>query len=195
MNTMPSLKELPLVILCGGKSSRMGEDKSLLPFSSYSTLIEYQYQRLAPHFNKLYLSSKVNKFEFLKNTESIIYDTNTVYSPMIALHSILHKIQDEKVFVLTVDTPFVTLQTIQKLFESSLSYDITVAKTQRLHNLCGVFKISLLPIIEQLIKRDIHKIGYLLKESKTQEVRFPNENEFLNLNNQEEYKKALSLIS
>ena len=43
-----SLHEMPLVILCGGKSSRMKEDKALLPFSNASSLAKYQYKRLVP---------------------------------------------------------------------------------------------------------------------------------------------------
>jgi molybdopterin-guanine dinucleotide biosynthesis protein A len=42
--------EIPCVILSGGKSSRMGEDKSLLPFSSSNSLIEFQFNRLKPYF-------------------------------------------------------------------------------------------------------------------------------------------------
>ena len=58
--------EITCVILSGGKSSRMGEDKSLLPFSSSQTLIQYQYDRLKPYFKNIYISSKVDKFNFLE---------------------------------------------------------------------------------------------------------------------------------
>jgi len=37
--------EMPLVILCGGKSSRMKEDKALLSFASSTSLSHYQYSR------------------------------------------------------------------------------------------------------------------------------------------------------
>ncbi len=32
------IQDIPLVIFAGGKSSRMGKDKALLPFGGYSTL-------------------------------------------------------------------------------------------------------------------------------------------------------------
>jgi len=35
------------IIFAGGKSSRMGRDKALLPFGGYDTLTEYQYRRLS----------------------------------------------------------------------------------------------------------------------------------------------------
>jgi len=49
MNLQPPF-DIPCVILCGGKSSRMGEDKALLPFGEYSTLVQYQYERLQSVF-------------------------------------------------------------------------------------------------------------------------------------------------
>jgi len=57
--------DIPCVIFAGGKSSRMGEDKSLLPFSSFKTLTEFQLSRLSKIFKNVYISTKEkNKFEF-----------------------------------------------------------------------------------------------------------------------------------
>lgn len=40
------LLDIPCVIFAGGKSSRMGEDKALLPFGNFKTLTQYQLTRL-----------------------------------------------------------------------------------------------------------------------------------------------------
>lgn len=187
--------DFPIVILCGGKSSRMGEDKTLLPFGEYDSLIHFQYQRLSAFFKSVYISSKNHHFSFLNNEASavMIYDKNpTIYSPLIALKSILEEVNAPKVFILTVDTPFVTISTIQKLIEQSCEYEITVASTcEKTHNLCGVFSQSLLENINVMLEKDIHKIGYLIKQSKSQTVLFDAEEEFLNLNTQSEYKQAI----
>jgi len=52
------------IIFAGGKSSRMGRDKALLPFGGYDTLTEYQYRRLSKIFNRVYISTKNDKFNF-----------------------------------------------------------------------------------------------------------------------------------
>lgn len=172
----------------------MGEDKALLPFSNYNTLTQYQFDRLKPHFKDIYLSSKTNKFDFLKSHENIIYDNiSDESSPLIALKSILETIKSDKVFVITVDTPFVKIDSIEKLINESLS-NSTIAVTSREHNLCGVYNKSCLPIINEMIKENNHKIGFLLKKIELKKIEFFDENEFLNLNKKEDYQKALSLI-
>ncbi|NCB12260.1 MAG: molybdenum cofactor guanylyltransferase, partial [Erysipelotrichia bacterium] len=50
--------DMPCVILCGGKSSRMKEDKTLLPFFNSNSLAQFQYDRLKLHFQNIYISSK-----------------------------------------------------------------------------------------------------------------------------------------
>lgn len=187
-----TLKSIPCVILSGGKSSRMGEDKSLLPFGSYSSMIEYQYNRLKPYFKEVYISSKINKFDFNAN---IIYDNHDIYSPMVALKAIFEYLQnDEKVFIITVDTPLVSLETIENLISNSNNYDATIAQSpSKTHNLCGVFTHSLYTNISQLLTDDIHKINYLLKLSNVNYIIFSNNDEFININEPYEYQNLLSL--
>ncbi|AYJ80923.1 molybdenum cofactor guanylyltransferase [Aliarcobacter cryaerophilus ATCC 43158] len=186
--------EIPCVILSGGKSSRMGEDKSLLSFSSSNSLIEFQYKRLKPYFKDIFISSKIDKFDFLDDKTKLILDINQdIYSPILALQTILEKF--DKVFIITVDTPFVKLETIEKLINSSNNFEITIAQTlEKTHNLCGVFSKNINTIISFMIKDDIHKINYLVKNSKYQIINFNNEDEFLNINDRKEYEKALNII-
>lgn len=184
--------EIPCVILCGGKSSRMGEDKSLLPFSSSNSLSQYQYERLKPYFKNIYISSKINKFDFDVN---LILDKGKEFSPIIALESIFENVDSQKVFIITVDTPLVKIESIKKLITKSTSFDITVAQTSRTHNLCAVFDKLCLLEIKAMLNNDIHKVGYLFKKVNTSYVNFPHDDEFINLNDKAEYKRAKSLIS
>lgn len=172
----------------------MGEDKSLLPFSSSNTLIEFQFNRLKPYFKDIYISSKNDKFDFLKDKTKLILDKNQeVYSPILALQTILEKF--DKVFIITVDTPLIKISSIEKLINSSNNFDITIAQTEeKTHNLCGIFSKNINETIEKMIKNDIHKINYLIKNSKYQIINFNNEDEFLNINEKKEYEKALNII-
>ncbi len=173
----------------------MGEDKSLLPFASSNSFTQYQYDRLKPYFKNIYLSSKVNKFTFINN-EKIIFDENKdIFSPILALQTIFKKLNNQKVFIITVDTPFVSLESISKLINESKDVDICVAKTEKIHNLCGVFSSSISESINTMVESDIHKIGYLLKNNNTKMIEFPNDDEFMNINNKEDYSNSLIFIS
>lgn len=178
-------------IFAGGKSSRMGKDKSLLPFGSYSTLSEFQQERLKPWFKKVYISAKENKFDFACEC---IEDKTPVSSPLIGLLSILESIEEDEVFVLSVDAPFVDKGVIEKILKSNdLSYDAIVAKSPSgIQPLCGLYKKSILPLIYRQIEDNNHKLQALLELAQTYYVTFNDDLPFTNLNHPHEYEKALN---
>jgi molybdopterin-guanine dinucleotide biosynthesis protein A len=173
----------------------MGEDKSFLPFSTSNTLIEYQYQRLKPYFKDIYISSKTDKFDFIEKDFLILDENKDIYSPILALDTIFDKFKNQKIFIITVDTPLVTIESISRLIKESENYDICIAQTERTHNLCGVFSSNISLSIKTMITNNIHKINYLIKNNEYNLVYFPDNSEFININNKYEYEMALSYIN
>ncbi len=173
----------------------MGEDKALLPFGDFTSLAEYQYQRLAALFEHVYISTKENKFDF---EVPLIKDnpTNSVSAPTAGFEAMFTTLKDERVFVLSVDTPFVSEKEIAKLIqEDSQNLDAVIAKTiTGSHPLCGIYHRSLLPEFKKMLKEENHRLGKLLKNVKTVFVTFEDEAVFTNLNHQHEYKEALKRV-
>jgi molybdopterin-guanine dinucleotide biosynthesis protein A len=188
------ITNIPCVILSGGKSSRMGEDKSLLPFGEFDTMIEYQYNKLSQIFQDVYISSKDNKFNFQANL--ILDQDKNESSPIIALDTIFQKIETKKIFIVTVDVPLLHTSTIKDLVQKSQKSDIIIARDEeRVHNLCGVFDSSLLPTIKDMLSNGIHKVNYLIRSTKNHKIiTYENMEQFMNLNDQNTYKQA-KLIS
>lgn len=172
----------------------MGEDKSLLPFSFSNSLTQYQFDRLKPYFKNIYLSSKTDKFDFISANELILDENKDIFSPILALNTIFDKLKNQKVFIITVDTPLVSIESISKLIDESKDVDICVAQTEKIHNLCGVFSSNISSTIKNMIENDIHKIGYLIKNNKFKVIEFQNNDEFININNKNDYLNALEYI-
>lgn len=189
---------IPCVIFAGGKSSRMGEDKSLLPFSSYKTLTEFQFSRLSKIFKTVYISCKdKSKFDF---DAPFIEDVNTsdVFAPTAGFVAVFKALHTDRFFVLSVDAPFVNKSIIEELVQSDNACDNVDASiaisNHGMEPMCGIYHRSLEPAFNTMLHEDNHKLGFLLKSSKTNFVHFDDKKAFLNLNHPHEYQEALALV-
>ena len=183
---------LPCILFAGGKSSRMGQDKSLLPFGEYTSLSAFQYNRLTKLFNNVYISTKTReKFDF--EAQFILDAENTDFAPTVGFVSAFENLGCERFFALSVDTPFVDVDIIETLLRcDEPHHDAVIAKTASgTHPLCGIYHRSLLEKFQQMQLESDHRLGKLLSMSQTRFVEFEDEEIFMNLNHPHEYKEAL----
>jgi len=186
------ITDIPMVIFAGGKSSRMGKDKALLPFGGYNSLAQYQFERLNKIFERVYISAKDDKFDF---NPPLIIDTYEINSPLAAIISVL-KYTQEPTFILSVDAPLVDKQIITDMISGYNSNTIaTIANTSNgLEPLCGIYNGSFIHKAIYELNRDNHKINYILKHGNITTIDFEDTSKFLNLNYPKDYKKALSIL-
>jgi len=176
-----------MVILAGGKSSRMKQDKALLPFGGYNSLSEYQYKKFASSFSSLYISSKENKFDFDVN---LIFDKYEESSPLVSIVSIFETVRNlEEVFILSVDAPFITQEIVNNLYHAvDEKYDVIVAKSiNGLEPLCAIYKRTVLEEAKKMLSSNQHRLQTLLASLSIKEVFFNEEKAFLNMNYPQEY--------
>ena len=175
----------------------MGEDKSLLPFANFDTLAEFQLFQLKKIFKTVYISCKdKNKFDFDANFIEDI-KTDNIFAPTAGFVSVFQNLTCERFFAISVDTPFIDEIIINTVIKADTpNVDATIAKLNNdIQPMCGVYHRSLELKFENMLKTDNHKLGYLLKNSKTTFVDFKDEKPFLNLNHPHEYQEALTLIT
>jgi len=183
---------LPCVIFAGGKSSRMGRDKALLPFGGCDTLAEYQYRRLLPLFSSVYLSAKSDKFPF---DAPLLPDEPALgfYAPTAGLLSALKKLESD-IFVLSVDTPFVDETSIAGMVaawrESPEAAAVIARSPCGRHPMCGIYTKKMLPALEAAVSGRNHRLGALLESAGTLYVDFASDHLFYNLNTPREYENA-----
>jgi len=189
------MPEIHAVILAGGRSSRMGRDKALLPFGGYDTLAEYQYRRLNRIFPRVLLSAKEDKFPF---SAPLIPDTSDESSPMVALTSILSAMESEAVFILGVDLPFVDEAVIGKLLEAFALHPEAEAviplSPQGPEPLCALYTQRLLPRIEASLSVGEHRLQSLFKTGQILKIPFDDADTFANLNRPQEYEEAMRRV-
>lgn len=184
---------LSCVLFAGGKSSRMGEDKSLLPFGGFATLAQFQYDRLTRLFPRVYISTKTaDKFDF--DAPFILDPAEVDFAPTAGFVSTFRALCEDRVMVLSVDTPFVDAEVFQALLAADTEdLDALIARTaEGSHPLCGIYHRSLLGEFERMLLEGDHRLGKLLASSNTRYVMFEDEERFANLNHPSEYREALS---
>jgi molybdopterin-guanine dinucleotide biosynthesis protein A len=195
-------KDIACIIFAGGKSRRMGEDKALLPFGGEKTLTEYQYKKFKPYFENIYISTKFkDKFnfdaDFIEDIEFYEEDNpqELIYSPAVAMYSVFKKYGFNKIFAISVDTPFFNIEHFKKLYNAdNNSLDMIISRTKDgIHPLCSIYKKSCQDELLKMIEQDVHKLRILAKILNTEYIDFEDEEPFLNLNDKETYKKALKI--
>lgn len=177
------------VILCGGRSQRMGEKKEYLKFADF-TLADYQAKKMKANFEKLYFSSK----ESVLNSYNIptIFDNSNIYAPIFGLCSSLEFIDDD-IFVLAVDTPFFVSFTrlINSFYEMQRP---TFAKSNsKIHPLIGIYPKDSINVVKKHIQENNYKLQNLLISLNADYVSIDLK-ETQNLNYKEDYKEALRMV-
>lgn len=111
------------------------------------------------------------------------------FSPMIALYSILRHFERGFVFIIAVDSPFVSKKSIERLyFERGESLIIVPSAKNKAHFLCGFYESAILPHCENLLRQNIHKIRTLSEIVPSKFVKFSDEKEFFNINTPKNYE-------
>jgi molybdopterin-guanine dinucleotide biosynthesis protein A len=171
----------------------MGQDKSLLPFGGYDSMAHYQYERLKPHFDTLYISTKEpSKFGF--DAAFIVDNTPDIFAPTVGIASVFEQLDTEAFIAISVDTPFVTIEVIQRLIAHYQSGSICVVDDgEHLHPLLAIYPKEIYGAVVQMINRNEHKLTHLIRSHPHHTV-YVNDTIILkNLNYFEEYTESIKL--
>ncbi len=170
------------IILAGGKSSRMGGDKSLLTIEG-RPLIENIVEQLQPHFDKILIGANdIEKFSFLKLP--VIPDLYKDMGPLAGILSCLLKSDHNTNFITACDIPEMNQSFIDRMLFMSVDTDIVMPQSNgdTFEPLYAVYNKSVVTYIQDIIANDGRKITKLLDYSKVRYVNFINDGWYFNLN-------------
>lgn len=140
------------IILSGGKSRRMENDKSLLLLKG-KPIIEILYNLLENFFQEvLIISNDIEKYQFLTN--NIYQDVYPGFGPLSGIHSGLVNSNNDFNFVVSCDMPFINEELLKYLVFIKSNFDIIIPKSNSsIHSLCGIYKKSCINSAEELLKK------------------------------------------
>lgn len=143
-------KNINAVILTGGKSSRIGVNKSLLKLDD-QTLLERSISLLFSIFNEVILSVN-NRDAYAEYNLKKAVDIHKEAGPLVGIYSSLMTSKTDLNFVLSCDMPFVTNDLIRFLIEFPSEKQIKIPlEGGKMHPLCGLYSKKILPSLEKFI--------------------------------------------
>ena len=152
--------ECSAIILAGGKSSRMGIDKALIPFKD-RTLIESIADLLTPIFDEvLVVTNDPLRYQFLKFDKlSLVKDIFPRKGPLGGIHAGLTYMNNEYGFVTACDMPFIEGEVIIKMLKLVIGYDGLVPKKgEYFQPLFAVYSKRCIEAIEKSLNNNNNRI-------------------------------------
>jgi len=187
------------IILCGGHSKRMGQNKALLKIGGIS-LIEHVINALLPIVGDIILSTNSNEFDFLPHAK--IPDQITGIGPIAGFYSALIESDAPINIILSCDSPFITTKFLQYLLDNSNNSEIVLPiYNGKIQTVTGLFKKSIVQIIQAQIDKNNYVPVNIFEKCNTKflspkQVEFENlDSIFFNINNLDDYEKAIEIYN
>lgn len=190
---------LTAIILTGGKSSRMGQPKALLPFGG-EPLIVHNVRTLQQQFSEVVVVAAPGQ-ELPSLPVTLVRDEVAYQGPVGGILYGLRAASHEVCFVTSCDAPFLNLALVRYFLSLIANYDVVVPFwEERLQPLQAVYRRSVAPLLQDQLQRGELRPVFLYKKVRTYEVpaddirRFDPEGlSFRNMNSPEDYQAALEL--
>ena len=194
------------IILCGGKSSRMGRDKATLPFGP-----ELMLQRIVRLLSEevdssaiVVVSAKGQLLPPLPPEIRVVCDENPGRGPLEGLAAGLKAMPDhvEAVYATSCDVPLMATSFVRAIFDHLGDHEIAVPVEGQFHHpLAAVYRPRVLAVVQQLLAANKLRPRFLFDEVDTMEVDVeslrvfdPMLSTLMNLNHPEDYEKALKQL-
>ncbi len=188
------------IVLCGGKSTRMGTPKALLPFGAETML-----QRVVRVLSDLVapivvVAATDQELPPLPHDVIVTRDENEGRGPLEGLRAGLKALPVDAAvaYVTSCDVPLLVPGFVRQIIDLAAGYDVAVMEIDGFtHPLSAVYRRSTLPHVEQLLAENRLRPVFLFEAVRTRRVRpdemtaDPDLRTLRNLNTREDYERAL----
>ena len=194
----PKIPGLSILLLAGGKSSRMGREKATLEYQG-KTQLERMAGLVTPLGHPVYLSAR--KDQCLPGFGiQPIFDTEGLEGkgPIAGMLSAFGRNPDMAFLVIACDLPFLERKTLEFLLENRSPRHIATAYRSA-HGglpepLCAIWEPCSSNILKDRMAEDIRCPRKILIQENTHLIDLPNPTALDNINTPEEYEAALASL-
>lgn len=177
------------IIMAGGKSRRMGQDKSMLEING-EPVIKHILKQLRPHFSQILISSDDEaRYNFLD--VEVVPDEDTGKGPLMGITSALRVSQKEVNFVIACDIPKVDISFVRRMVTASKGFDAVVPQIgpSKYEPLFAVYKKSILAEMDKAIAAGKYRIIDPFEYCKVKYIGLTCGTQLENLNTMKDYHK------
>ena len=179
------------IVLAGGRSSRMGQDKALLALGK-SDFLSQAVARLKPFCQQVWVNGNYPEFDCIADAESFA-------GPLAGIESCLTQLLEADacgLLIIPVDMPLLSELPIEQLVQQAKQSPAqALAYEQSLFPLYLPLNSAVLAEIARLMQsanRKEHSIHNLLKCLNTQFLAYDDAAELMNINTPEQYRASFS---
>jgi molybdopterin-guanine dinucleotide biosynthesis protein A len=180
------------IVMAGGKSSRMGRDKAMLPVDG-RPMIEHICDLIRPHFGQLLISAgDAGKYSFL-GIETVA-DKIPGRGPLVGIASALEASAHELNAVVACDMPDINIDFIKRMIKECEGYDAVVPRTgvSFLEPLCAVYRKSMAGPLNDALSAGEIKLSDVLRRCNVRFIDTRDVHSLRNINTTSEYDKYVT---
>jgi len=199
----PETSRIAGIILCGGKSSRMGRPKLSLPFGGTTMLarmVQLHKQVVSP---VVVVAAPSQVLPKLSDDVIIAHDESEYHGPLAGILTGMQALDGraDAAYVAPCDTPLLTPNFMKRMISRLGTHDLAIPRDGKYHHpLAAVYRVSLINRIQSLISADRMRPLFLVEQSDSVIVDVselkdidPDLNSLANINTPEDYHKLLKL--
>ena len=174
------------VILAGGRSSRMGQDKGLVKIDGLPLFVHIA-NKLQPQVDTLLISSNQHQEQYAERFAVIGDITADFAGPLAGMLAALVASQTEWVAFVPCDVPAFPDNLVQRLWENKGQAPAAyVTDGERAHPTLCLLNKSLIPRLREYLAQGERKVMLFFAQIVAQQVVFANPAAFANLNTPED---------
>ena len=180
------------IIMAGGGSTRVGQDKSMLEVAG-QPMIKHIYDQLRPHFNQILVSANdPGKYSFLG--ADVIADRLADQGPLMGIASVMEASANEVNFVTACDIPHVDTFLMRRMLRECRDCDAVVPRfgPSQYEPLFAVYRKNILRAMNELLASGRRKVDEVYKHCKINYIDITDSRKLANINTMADYQEFVN---